>query len=217
MIWQKFPVWKGCLYIISQIFGSFMAGLVLMGCYWPEISALKAANIEQHGTAVFNGGAASVLCSFPNADQTNQGYLFFQEFVVCAFVGLVIWSCLGMYGIVEQNVANHVQIMPIHSSVHRVCHLRSVLHIQQWSLVLLATPSVRIWQETLVPESLQQSFSAVKHSPLTMAIHGSAFWSIFRLQSLQRHFMSFSFETACKELPKVPLNMRMVKKDLLDI
>jgi glycerol uptake facilitator-like aquaporin len=39
-------------YILSQIFGSFVAGLVLMGCYWPEIQALKAADIAAHGTAV---------------------------------------------------------------------------------------------------------------------------------------------------------------------
>ena len=37
---------------------------------------------------------ASVLCSFPNPNQTNQGYLFFQEFMVDSFIGMVIWTCL---------------------------------------------------------------------------------------------------------------------------
>lgn len=71
-----------------------MAGLLLMGCYWPEIQAAKAADIAAHGTAVFNGGAASILCTFPNAGQTNQGYIFLQEWFVDSFIGIVIWSCL---------------------------------------------------------------------------------------------------------------------------
>ncbi|KAE9984017.1 hypothetical protein EG328_009274 [Venturia inaequalis] len=93
-IWQGFPWKKVPHYILSQILGSFIAGLVLMGCYWPEIQALKAADLAAHGTAVFNGGAASILCSFPNPTQTNQGFLFFQEFMVDAFLGFIIWAVL---------------------------------------------------------------------------------------------------------------------------
>ncbi|TID26756.1 putative glycerol uptake [Venturia nashicola] len=93
-IWQGFPWKKVPHYILSQILGSFIAGLVLMGCYWPEIQALKAANLAAQGTAAFNGGAASILCSFPNPNQTNQGFLFFQEFMVDAFLGFVIWAVL---------------------------------------------------------------------------------------------------------------------------
>jgi len=93
-IWQGFPWKKVPHYIFSQIFGSFVAGCLLMGCYWPEIRALRDANIAEHGTAVFNGGAASILCTFPNPNQTNHGYLFLQEFFVDSFIGIVIWSCL---------------------------------------------------------------------------------------------------------------------------
>lgn len=92
--WAGFPWKKVPHYIFSQILGSFIAGLVVMGCYWPQISALRAENIAKHGTSVFNGGAASILCTFPNPGQTNQGYLFFQEFIVDAFIGIVIWACL---------------------------------------------------------------------------------------------------------------------------
>lgn len=67
---------------------------MLMGCYWPEIQAAKAADIAAHGTAVFNGGAASILCTFPNPGQTNQGYIFLQEWFVDSFIGIVIWACL---------------------------------------------------------------------------------------------------------------------------
>jgi len=93
-IWQGFPWRKVPHYIFSQILGAFIAGLVLMGCYWPEIKALRDANLAAHGTAVFNGGAASILCVFPNPNQTNQGFLFFQEFFVDAFIGIIIWTCL---------------------------------------------------------------------------------------------------------------------------
>ena len=65
-----------------------------MGCYWPQISAAKAIDISEHGTVHYNGGVASILCVYPNPDQTNQGYLFFQEFFVDSFIGIVIWSCL---------------------------------------------------------------------------------------------------------------------------
>jgi len=93
-IWAGFPWRKVPHYIFSQIFGAFIAGLVLMGCYWPEIQALKAASLAKEGTAVFNGGPASILCVFPNPNQTNHGYLFFQEFFVDSFIGIVIWTCL---------------------------------------------------------------------------------------------------------------------------
>ncbi|KAJ9613295.1 hypothetical protein H2200_003237 [Cladophialophora chaetospira] len=93
-IWQGFPWRKVPHYIFSQIFGAFMAGLFLMACYWPEIQAAKAIDMKLHGTSVYNGGVASIFCSFPNPDQTNQGYLFFQEFFVDSYIGIVIWACL---------------------------------------------------------------------------------------------------------------------------
>jgi len=93
-LWQGFPWKKVPHYIFSQIFGAFMAGLLVVGMYWPEISALRDANMAEYGTAAFNGGAASILCAFPNPTQTNQGYLFLQEFFVDAYIGVIIWTCL---------------------------------------------------------------------------------------------------------------------------
>lgn len=65
---------------------------------------------------VFNGGPASILCTFPNPNQTcvnlrpnsyanqephlhdatsrNLGYLFMTEFFVDSYIGIVIWACL---------------------------------------------------------------------------------------------------------------------------
>ena len=100
-VWQGFPWRKVPHYILSQIFGAFIAGLVLMGCYWPEMHALEAATVAKYGTAVLNGGPASVLCVFPNPNQTNQGFLFFQEFFVDAFIGIV--SCVLVLLLLDLN------------------------------------------------------------------------------------------------------------------
>lgn len=74
-------------YIFSQVFGAFIAGLLLMGMYHVQLrefaAELRAAG---HTSMVFNGGPASVLCSFPNADQTNLGYLFLIEFFVDSYI-----------------------------------------------------------------------------------------------------------------------------------
>lgn len=63
----------------------------MMGMYHQQLSefetSLRAAG--HTGSMVFNGGPASVLCSIPNANQTNLGYLFFVEF----FVDFYIVSC----------------------------------------------------------------------------------------------------------------------------
>lgn len=87
-IWQGFPWRKVPHYIFSQIFGAFIAGLLMMGMYHQQLSefetSLRAAG--HTGSMVFNGGPASVLCSIPNANQTNLGYLFFVEFFVDFYI-----------------------------------------------------------------------------------------------------------------------------------
>ncbi len=93
-VWQGFPTKKVPYYIFSQIFGAFMAGLVVMGMYWPQISEMKAELLAAGKPLVANGAPASILCSFPNPDQTNLGYVFLTEFFVDSFIGIVIWACL---------------------------------------------------------------------------------------------------------------------------
>ncbi|MCJ1463423.1 hypothetical protein MMC07_002030 [Pseudocyphellaria aurata] len=92
--WQGFPWRKVPHYIISQIFGAFIAGLLLMGMYWPQIQKFKVATLAQGKPLVANGGPASILCTFPNPDQTNLGYLFLIEFFVDSYIGIVIWACI---------------------------------------------------------------------------------------------------------------------------
>lgn len=60
----------------------------MMGMYHQQLSefetSLRAAG--HTGSMVFNGGPASVLCSIPNANQTNLGYLVLIEFFVDFYI-----------------------------------------------------------------------------------------------------------------------------------
>ncbi|PQE07694.1 putative channel exgression is glucose repressed by Mig1 and Mig2 protein [Rutstroemia sp. NJR-2017a BVV2] len=87
--WKKVPQ-----YILAQVFGSFMAGLLLVGQYHPQLTAL-AAEFRAKGLSPNSlGGPGSILCSVPSATETSYGYLFFIEFFADTFVGIVIWACL---------------------------------------------------------------------------------------------------------------------------
>ena len=85
--WQGFPWKKVPYYILSQILGSFMAGLVVMGMYRQEIVAYGEALIAAgEPSLVFNGGPASIFCTFPGETQTNLGYLFLIEWFVDSYI-----------------------------------------------------------------------------------------------------------------------------------
>ncbi|THZ03324.1 aquaporin-like protein [Aureobasidium pullulans] len=90
--WQGFPWKKVPYYIFAQIFGAFMAGLFVYGQYHEQIVAYSAATIAAGKGTVFNGGPASIFCSFPGETQTNLGYLFMIEFFVDSYIGIVIWA-----------------------------------------------------------------------------------------------------------------------------
>ncbi|KAL7947500.1 aquaporin-like protein [Trichoderma barbatum] len=92
-IWQGFPLKKVPHYIFSQLFGGFIAALVLMGIYHQQLSEMKEVLLAAGHPLVANGAPASVLCSFPNPGQT-MGYVFMTEFFCDCFVGLIIWACL---------------------------------------------------------------------------------------------------------------------------
>ncbi|THW93538.1 aquaporin-like protein [Aureobasidium pullulans] len=92
--WQGFPWKKVPYYIFAQIFGAFMAGLFVYGQYHEQIVAYSAATIAAGKGTVFNGGPASIFCSFPGETQTNLGYLFMIEFFVDTYIGIIIWACL---------------------------------------------------------------------------------------------------------------------------
>ena len=111
--WQGFPWKKVPYYIFAQVFGAFIAGLMLMGQYHEQITAFAAETTAAGLGTVFNGGPASILCSFPGETQNSLGYLFLIEFFVDSYIvsqfdvvngleyqtdtynqGIVIWACL---------------------------------------------------------------------------------------------------------------------------
>ena len=71
-----------------------MAGLLLMGQFRLQINEFKESSIAAGKGLVYNTGPAATLVTIPQASQTNEGYLFFIEFFVDSFIGLVIWACL---------------------------------------------------------------------------------------------------------------------------
>ena len=44
----RFPWKKVPHYILSQIFGAFIAGCLMIGCYWPEIQVSSPMNIRDY-------------------------------------------------------------------------------------------------------------------------------------------------------------------------
>ena len=92
-IWQDFPWRKVPRYIVSQIVGAFVAGMLLMACYWPKIQEVSAQFREEGRSLVGGGAPASILCSMPHADQ-NMGHVFAVEFFADALIGLAIWAAL---------------------------------------------------------------------------------------------------------------------------
>ncbi|KAI9744877.1 MAG: hypothetical protein M1818_001802 [Claussenomyces sp. TS43310] len=93
-LWQGFPLRKVPYYIFAQIFGAFMAGLILVGQYHPQMIALEEVFRAKGLSPNSLGGPGSILCSFPIPTETNYGYLFLIEFFADSFIGIVIWACL---------------------------------------------------------------------------------------------------------------------------
>lgn len=82
---SQFPWKKVPQYIFAQVFGSFMAAMLLVGQYYPQLMEL-AAEYRAKGLSLNSpGGPGSILCSFPGASQ-SYGYLFFIEFFADVFV-----------------------------------------------------------------------------------------------------------------------------------
>lgn len=93
-VWRGFPWWKVPLYMLSQILGAFIGGLLVMAAFWPQIRELNAAFVEAGKPLVAQGAPASILCAFPGPSESNLGYVFMMEFLVDVFIGIVIWGTL---------------------------------------------------------------------------------------------------------------------------
>lgn len=86
VIFQGFPIRKAIRYIFAQIFGAFLAGLFIYGMWHQQIAAVLAEGVPAEELI-------QVFCAYPLRTQ-SLGYLFFIEFFVDSFIGLIIWSVL---------------------------------------------------------------------------------------------------------------------------
>lgn len=86
VIYQGFPIRKAVRYIFAQIFGAFLAGLFVYGMYHQQFAAAFEAGIPK-------ASLIGILCAYPLENQ-SLGYLFFIEFFVDSFIGMVIWAVL---------------------------------------------------------------------------------------------------------------------------
>lgn len=59
-----------------------------------QIQAIKHELLAAGKPLVANGAPASILCSFPNPNQTNLGYVFMIEFFVDSFLAIIIWAVI---------------------------------------------------------------------------------------------------------------------------
>ena len=86
VIFQGFPVRKAARYLLAQICGAIISGLLVYAFYKDTFDLLIAGGIP--GTDFIQ-----VFCAYPKEYQ-SLGFLFVQEFFVDAFIGFVIWAVL---------------------------------------------------------------------------------------------------------------------------
>jgi glycerol uptake facilitator-like aquaporin len=91
--WQGFPWRKVPQYILSQILGAFVAGLLVMGMYWEKVWDVSAVLTEAGKPLVGGGSPASILCPMPH-DWQSLPYLLLNEFFADFFIGIAIWAAL---------------------------------------------------------------------------------------------------------------------------
>lgn len=86
--WRKVP-----RYIISQIFGGFMASLFVYGQWHQGIAEYQLGYEAKGLPLVSTFGPAGIFVAIPTPGQSN-GYLFLTEFLTDSFIGLCIWACI---------------------------------------------------------------------------------------------------------------------------
>jgi glycerol uptake facilitator-like aquaporin len=90
--WQGFPWRKVPYYILAQIFGAFMAALILVGQYHEQFTLMEQ-ELEAAGQSIIGPATpAGILAPLPQSYQNNQGWLFLIEFFVCTFI--VMFRCV---------------------------------------------------------------------------------------------------------------------------
>jgi len=96
-LWRDFPWRRVPRYIISQILGAFIAGLVVYCQYRPYLKLIEAGMIEAgHEAAVISsGGPAGVFGFYPNPGIPLR-WAFANEFFTDFFLALVFWGAIDL-------------------------------------------------------------------------------------------------------------------------
>ncbi|KDQ59275.1 hypothetical protein JAAARDRAFT_128206 [Jaapia argillacea MUCL 33604] len=95
-IFRGFPIRKVPRYIISQIFGAYIACLLIYVQYKGEIKALEEVLAAKGVLEAVNftpQGLAGIFGLYAPTG-ANLGYVFLNEFVSDFVLGMAIWSCL---------------------------------------------------------------------------------------------------------------------------
>ncbi|GJE97716.1 aquaporin-like protein [Phanerochaete sordida] len=96
VIFRGFPIKKACRYIVFQILGAFLAGLLVYVQWRVNIRATEAVlHTEGKWDAVMftPQGLAGIFALYAPAG-SNLGQVLLNEFVCDFLIGLVIWSCM---------------------------------------------------------------------------------------------------------------------------
>ncbi|EMD37593.1 hypothetical protein CERSUDRAFT_83345 [Gelatoporia subvermispora B] len=96
VILRKYPKWKAARYIVAQIFGAYLAGLILYLQYKQLIGEAEAA-LAAKGTldsVLFTPSGPAGAIALYATPGSNLGFVFWNEFVVDFVIGLTIWACL---------------------------------------------------------------------------------------------------------------------------
>ncbi|KAI0743403.1 aquaporin-like protein [Daedaleopsis nitida] len=95
VLFKKFPVWKGVRYIIAQIFGSYLACMVVYVQY-KQLIHLAVEGLQAAGTydtLMFTPNGPGGIFGFYVTPGSNLGYVALNEFVCDFVLALVIFSC----------------------------------------------------------------------------------------------------------------------------
>ena len=108
VIFKGFPIRKAPFYIIAQLFGAFLASLMIYAMWRTEMLAYTAElTLAGKREVVFSpSGPAGILAIFPTPGR-SLGEIFANEFFGDMFIALVIWSQLD-----AQNVFSSPSLAP---------------------------------------------------------------------------------------------------------
>jgi len=98
VFFKGFPPLKALRYIVAQIFGGYVACLLIYAQY-KDIFKVVSLGLEAQAGPAFDSiffssaGPAGIIVLYAPAG-SNLARVFLNEFVTDVFLGLVIWSCL---------------------------------------------------------------------------------------------------------------------------